>query len=107
MKRGFEKSIARKAQCPRSIGDEAMSVDERTFAYCRPAVMNDHFDREHLVTMEQKERERFIGCIHPKCREADVRLHTLDHFRNHVATVHGVVAMESLASGRGQGGMQV
>ncbi|KND93252.1 hypothetical protein TOPH_02396 [Tolypocladium ophioglossoides CBS 100239] len=57
-----------KAQCPRCIGDEAMSVEERTFAYCRPAVMNDHFDREHLAVMEQMEHEGFIGCIVVGCR---------------------------------------
>ncbi|KAM4067359.1 FluG domain-containing protein [Hirsutella rhossiliensis] len=79
-----------KAQCPRCIGDESMTVEERTFSYCRPAVMNDHFGREHLVTMEQMERDGFIGCMHPKCREADIKLHSLDHFRNHVARVHGV-----------------
>jgi len=84
-----------KAQCPRCIGDEAMSVEERTFAYCRPAVMNDHFDREHLVPMEQMERDGFIGCMHPKCREVDIKLHSLDHFRNHVAKVHGVALRPS------------
>ncbi|OAQ89062.1 FluG domain-containing protein [Purpureocillium lilacinum] len=76
--------VMRKAQCPRCIGDEAMSVEERTFAYCRPAVMNDHFDREHLVTMEQMSRDGFIGCMHSKCREEDIKLHSLDHFRTHV-----------------------
>ena len=84
-----------KAQCPRCIGDETMSMEERTFAYCRPAVMNDHFDREHLATMEQMERDDYIGCTHPKCKEADIKLHTVDHFRNHVATVHGVALRRS------------
>lgn len=87
--------IMGKGQCPRCIGDEALSVEERTFAYCRPAVMNDHFDREHLATMEQMDRDGFIGCMHPKCREADVKLHTVDRFRNHVATVHGVALRPS------------
>jgi len=84
-----------KAQCPHCIGDEAMSVEERTFGYCRPAVMNDHFDREHLATIERMEREGFIGCMHPKCREADLKLHSLDHFRNHVYNVHGVALRPS------------
>jgi hypothetical protein len=34
-------------QCPRCIGDETLSQEERTFKYCRPAVMYDHFDRKH------------------------------------------------------------
>ncbi|OAQ58761.1 FluG domain-containing protein [Pochonia chlamydosporia 170] len=76
-----------KTQCPRCIGDNALSIGERTFSYCRPAVMNDHFDREHLDTMK---RSDIIVCNHPKCRDADLKLTSLDHFRNHVARVHGV-----------------
>lgn len=87
--------LMRKTQCPRCIGDEAMSVQERTFSYCRAAVMNDHFDREHLVTLEQMERGGFISCRHPKCREADLKLKSLDHFRNHVARVHGIALRAS------------
>lgn len=34
-------------QCPRCIGDETLSLRERTFKHCRPAVMYDHFDRKH------------------------------------------------------------
>lgn len=82
--------LMKKTQCPRCIGDDAMSVEERTFSYCRPAVMNDHFDREHLNTMEKAEEDGLIFCHHPKCKSEGVKLAHLDHFRNHVAFVHGV-----------------
>ncbi|KAK4076899.1 hypothetical protein Purlil1_12523 [Purpureocillium lilacinum] len=87
--------LMRKTQCPHCISDEAISAEERTFSYCRPAVMNDHFDREHLVTLEQMKRDGFISCSHPKCQEADLKLKSLDHFRNHVARVHGVALKPS------------
>jgi hypothetical protein len=87
--------LMRKTQCPRCIGDEAMSAEERAFSYCRPAVMNDHFEREHLGTIKEMERDGFIVCGHPKCKQADLKLKSLDHFRNHVARVHGVLLRPS------------
>lgn len=36
------------------------------------------------------ERENLIFCEHPKCKEEGVKLKHLDHFRNHVESVHGV-----------------
>ncbi|KAJ2997766.1 hypothetical protein NUW58_g542 [Xylaria curta] len=44
------------AQCPDCIGDERLSLEERAFTYCRPHVMNDHFDNQHLVRREQAEQ---------------------------------------------------
>ncbi|KAI9861113.1 MAG: hypothetical protein M1813_005542 [Trichoglossum hirsutum] len=79
-----------KTQCPRCIGDERQSHEKRTFLYCRPAVMNDHFDREHLKEMEEMERNNLIFCDYPKCKEERVKLKHLDHFRNHVMSVHGI-----------------
>ncbi len=79
-----------KTQCPRCVGDERQSYEERTFSYCRTAVMNDHFDREHLKEMKELERNNLIFCDHPKCKEEGVKLKHLDHFRNHVQRVHGI-----------------
>ncbi|KAK3945235.1 FluG domain-containing protein [Diplogelasinospora grovesii] len=42
-----------KAQCLDCIGDERLLMQERTFVYCRPAVRNDHWDKEHR---EEKKR---------------------------------------------------
>ncbi|KJZ70767.1 hypothetical protein HIM_09851 [Hirsutella minnesotensis 3608] len=79
-----------KTQCPYCIGDEALSFAERTFSYCRPAVMNDHFDREHLDTLTEMGRNGSITCNHPRCKEADLELTGLDHLKNHIERVHGV-----------------
>lgn len=69
-------------QCPRCIGDETLSYEERTFKYCRPAVMYDHFDRKHGQDLKP--------CDHPKCRECAVEFKHLNHFKNHVERVHDV-----------------
>lgn len=76
-------------QCPDCIGDERMTLQERTFRYCRPPVRNDHFDDAHLEERERAERcGEPIRCHHPKCK--DMKFQHLDHFRNHVQSVHGV-----------------
>lgn len=78
------------AQCPDCIGDERLTVEERAFSYCRPTKRNDHFDDHHLEDKERAEqRGEPIECKHPKCK-GNVKLHSLDHFRNHVQNVHGV-----------------
>ncbi|KAI7758745.1 hypothetical protein LZL87_012251 [Fusarium oxysporum] len=82
------------AQCPDCIGDGRLSREERTFTYCRPTVMNDHFDDQHLVEREQAERsEERIRCEHPKCQ--DVKLKHVNHFSRHVQEVHGVTLRSS------------
>ncbi|KAM6516699.1 hypothetical protein FALCPG4_014872 [Fusarium falciforme] len=82
-------------QCPDCIGDERMTLQERTFRYCRPTVRNDHFDNAHLEDREHAERRgEAIQCHHPKC--GDIKLQDLDHFRNHVQTVHGVPLRSSM-----------
>ncbi|CRK29684.1 hypothetical protein BN1723_015696 [Verticillium longisporum] len=76
-------------QCPSCIGDERLSREERTFKYCRPVVRNDHFDDHHLAERELAEqRGELIRCDHRRCRKE--KLQHLDHFRNHVQSVHGV-----------------
>ena len=68
-----------------------MLPDEtRVFSYCRPSVMNDHFDREHLEDLKDKERRDLIRCEHPRCKEEGVKLRDLDHFRAHVMNVYGI-----------------
>ena len=52
--------------------------------YRRLAVMNDHFDREHLKVIEKIERDNLIFCDHLKCKEEGVKLKHIDHFRNHI-----------------------
>jgi uncharacterized protein DUF3435 len=82
--------IMNKAQCPDCIGNERLSMQERTFVYCRPAVRNDHWDREHLQGKQcAAQRGHMVSCDHPKCK-GKVRLEHVNHYRNHVATVHKV-----------------
>ncbi|KAL8400415.1 hypothetical protein RB594_000708 [Gaeumannomyces avenae] len=76
-------------QCPDCIGDGRLSTAERTFMFCRPTVRNDHFDNQHLEARKFAQGSGHpISCKHPKCK--NVKLKTLDHFQNHVMTVHGV-----------------
>ncbi|KAK4032863.1 hypothetical protein C8A01DRAFT_50446 [Parachaetomium inaequale] len=69
---------------------KTLLYETRVFLYCRPSVMNDHFDREHLEDLKDKEQRDRIFCDYPKCKEEGVKLKTLDHFRAHMMTVHGV-----------------
>ena len=83
-------------QCPGCIGDERQTKQERTFLYCRPTKRNDHFDDQHLEEIERAEEHgELIKCGHPKCREREVYLQSVDHFRNHIDAVHGVTLRTS------------
>ncbi len=74
-------------QCPHCIGDEALSLEERTFKYCRPAVMYNHFDRKHAQQLGGVKR---MLCSHLKCKEEALEFKHLNHCKNHVESVHGV-----------------
>ncbi|KAH9237194.1 hypothetical protein K456DRAFT_51001 [Colletotrichum gloeosporioides 23] len=86
-------TILDRNQCPDCVGDERLTIQERTFKYCRPTVRNDHFDDQHL-----KERERtvqlggVIRCNHPQCRDKPEyqKMDSLDMFRNHVKAKHNI-----------------
>lgn len=84
--------LMEKTQCPCCIKSDFVLEQERSFRYCRLAVMNNHFERAHLKDLKQAEREARITCKHPKCREngEDFELESVDHFRSHVQCVHGV-----------------
>ncbi|KAI0398662.1 hypothetical protein F4802DRAFT_592559 [Xylaria palmicola] len=82
--------LMQNTQCPRCIGDEMLPYETRVFPFCRPSVMNDHFDREHLENMKDNEKRNQIFCDHPKCKEEGLKLDNLDHFRAHVMSVHCV-----------------
>lgn len=84
--------LMEKIQCPCCIGNKALSKEERAFRYCRPAVMNDHFDREHLKPMKLAEASKSITCDNLKCQVngEPLKLEDLNHFRNHVYSIHGV-----------------
>ncbi|KAF5128336.1 hypothetical protein E5D57_009272 [Metarhizium anisopliae] len=82
------------SQCPDCIGDERLTAAERTFQWCRPTIRNDHFDDQHLTDREATaERGEALVCKHPKCK--DETFEHLDHFRNHVWSVHKVLLRTS------------
>ncbi|KAK3938085.1 hypothetical protein QBC46DRAFT_460441 [Diplogelasinospora grovesii] len=70
--------------------DEMLLYETRVFPFCRPSVMNDHFNREHLGEMKESEKRNLIFCSHPKCKEEGMKLKNLDHFRAYVMNVYGV-----------------
>ncbi|EXK78553.1 hypothetical protein FOQG_16770 [Fusarium oxysporum f. sp. raphani 54005] len=81
-------------QCPDCFGDERLPLQERTFSYCRPTVMNDHFDSHHLHRRETAEQHgESMRCDHPRCK--DTKFRHVDHFRSHVQRVHGVILRTS------------
>ncbi|KAL2198360.1 hypothetical protein P885DRAFT_32491, partial [Corynascus similis CBS 632.67] len=66
--------------------DEILSYEERTFKYCRAAVLYDHFDRKHAAQLGGVKR---ISCNHPKCKEA-LEFKHLNNCKNHVERLHGI-----------------
>ncbi|KAI0431595.1 hypothetical protein F5Y09DRAFT_354726 [Xylaria sp. FL1042] len=88
-------------QCSDCISDEAQTIHERTFRYCRPTKRNDHFDDHHLEGKEYAEQEgEPIVCRHPKCSE--VKLRSVDVFGNHIQSIHGITLRSSEADTKGQ-----
>lgn len=79
--------LLQRTQCPRCIGDAGQSVEERTFSYCRPAVICDYFDRVHAKELRDAKQ---ITCNHPKCKDGAVELRDLNHFKNYIEAIHSV-----------------
>jgi hypothetical protein len=79
--------LCKKTQCPFCIGDELKSYEERMGSFCRVAKMRDHVERIHLKGVNPEET---ITCRHPVCKSQGLILKHLQHFKNHVETVHGI-----------------
>ncbi|SCO91190.1 uncharacterized protein FRV6_15318 [Fusarium oxysporum] len=79
--------ILERNQCPICVGDEALSHQARTRKFTRVAHMMDHVERVHL---RHKTRHPTWVCYHPDCKHKGDFLKSLDHFKNHVLTEHGV-----------------
>lgn len=78
-----------KNQCSECLGDERLTLGERTFRYCRPTKRNDPFDDQHLEAKERAEQlGQLVVCKYAKCK--DVKLRTVDQFRNHVESVYAI-----------------
>ncbi|KAF5616442.1 hypothetical protein F25303_13524 [Fusarium sp. NRRL 25303] len=79
--------VLERNQCPICIGDEALSHEARIRKFTRVAHMMDHVEKVHL--RHESRRPTWI-CYHPACKPKGDFLKSLDHFKNHVLTEHGV-----------------
>lgn len=76
-------------QCTDCIGDEQLSVEARQFKWCRPPVLNDHFDDAHLARREAAAQRGEAICV--AIQIADRRsLSMWIISETHVEQVHGV-----------------
>ncbi|PQK10238.1 hypothetical protein BB8028_0002g05620 [Beauveria bassiana] len=76
-----------KTQCIYCVGDERLPYAIRMREFKRPSHMMDHVENVHL--RHEKGNARFV-CRHPECQHLSDFLTSLDHFKNHVQTVHGI-----------------
>lgn len=76
-----------KTQCIYCVGNEQLAYVDRMRAFNRVSHMMDHVEKVHL--RHEPHRTTFV-CRHPLCKHLGDFLTSLDHFKNHVQTVHGV-----------------
>ena len=79
--------ICKKTQCIFCIGNETLSLPDRTKSFCRPAIMMDHVEDVHL---KYEPANKQVICRHPVCKSQRLVLNNVMHFKNHVARVHGI-----------------
>jgi hypothetical protein len=79
--------VIEKTQCIFCIGNERLSYKQRTRKFSRVSHMWDHVENVHLRRVPAKQR---IPCDHPVCKAERLVLTNVEHFKNHVATVHEV-----------------
>ncbi|PQE19655.1 hypothetical protein CJF31_00010054 [Rutstroemia sp. NJR-2017a BVV2] len=78
--------VCKKTQCIICIGDDRSTYEYRTRTYATPHKMMNHVD-SHLKEVPKSQR---ISCTHPVCQSEGLVLQHLQHFKNHVQTVHGI-----------------
>jgi hypothetical protein len=78
--------VCKKTQCIICIGDDRSTYEYRTRTYTTPHKMMNHID-SHLKEVPKSQR---ISCTHPVCQSEGLVLQHLQHFKNHVQTVHGI-----------------
>jgi hypothetical protein len=83
--------VCKKTQCIICIGNELYSHKDRTRSFRRVSHMMDHVENVHLKG--RAANERYI-CEHPICKSEGLVLNNVNHFKNHVATVHGILLRE-------------
>ncbi|PQE34082.1 hypothetical protein CJF32_00010770 [Rutstroemia sp. NJR-2017a WRK4] len=78
--------LCKKTQCIICIGDGRNTYEYRTRTYATPHKMMNHME-SHLKDVPESQR---LSCTHPVCRSEGLVLKHLQHFKNHVQTVHGI-----------------
>ena len=79
--------ILARTQCIFCVGDERLSRKDRMRSFSNVGNMMSHVDNVHF------KRKPVVGkfvCEHPNCKPLGDFLRDVDHFKNHVQTVHGV-----------------
>lgn len=79
--------LLEKTQCIYCVGDAQLPYAARIRKFKRVSHMMDHVENVHL--RHEKGKAKFV-CRHPECRHLGDFLTSLDHFKNHVQTVHGI-----------------
>lgn len=77
--------ILGKTQCIICIGNERLQYKDQTRAFKRVSHMWDHVEDVHL-----RRAHEVPTCGHPVCKAKGLVLKNVMHFKNHVATVHGI-----------------
>lgn len=75
-----------KTQCIYCVSNEQLPFEDRMRSFKRVSHMMDHVENLHL----RFETGPKYLCRHKKCRHLGDFLTSLNHFKNHVQTVHGI-----------------
>lgn len=78
--------LCKKTQCIICIGDDRSICKYRTRTYATSHKMMNHVG-SHLKEVPKFQR---ISCTHPVCQSEGLILKHLQHFKNHVQTVHDI-----------------
>lgn len=78
--------ICHKTQCIFCIGNEQYPFEKRARSFRRVSHMMDHVENVHLKLLPADK----IPCHHPVCK-SEVLFNNVNHFKNHVARVHGIM----------------
>ena len=79
--------VCEKTQCIICIRNEQLLYKQRTRDFRCVSHMMDHVEDLHLSKLPVDQR---IICHHPVCKAKGLVLKSVMHFKNHVATVHGI-----------------
>jgi len=56
-------------------------------SFCRTSYMWDHIEDYHL---SKEPADQPVYCRHPVCKAKEVVFNDINHFKNHVETIHGI-----------------